>query len=271
MEGLCERIDPTEFLVYLCNICLSLSRVVQHDCALVNEMRAVRDKEARDSTKFREMCDASSFGSSSPDTSMSDTALALQNDYPGNNMREALDKEIYTRLLLCSASASLEYFRSALSQLFSDANFVEGKHSRKSLVRRADNPDVLTINVAPVKGLERTMVKFDEYTCGGSEGQWPVAPQIRDTLRATIEAHDGGAFVNAADAIMSKFGVREGNGRFKNNLMMTKHQPPNVLINLVVCPPDMPPITAEVQIYLREIEELNEHHYYEVREILTSV
>jgi hypothetical protein len=62
---------------------------------------------------------------------MSDTALALQNDCPGCSMREALNKEIYTRLLLCSASASLELFQSALSQLFSDANFLGGRHSIK--------------------------------------------------------------------------------------------------------------------------------------------
>ena len=112
------------------------------------------------------------------------------------------------------------------------------------------------------------MVKFGEYTSQGSEVHWHVAPQIRDTLRATTQAHNGNAFVDAVGAIMPSFGVREGNGRYKNNLMTTKNQPPNVLINVVVCPPDMPPITAEVQIYLREIEEINEHHYYEVREIL---
>ena len=36
-------------------------------------------------------------------------------------------------------------------------------------------------------------------------------------------------------------------------------------MNVVIRPPDMPPITAEIQVYLQEIEELNEHRYYEVR------
>ena len=64
---------------------------------------------------------------------------------------------------------------------------------------------------------------------------------------------------------MTSFSMREGNGRMKNNLMSTKHQPPNLLMNVVICPPDMQPITAEIQLYLQEIEELNEHHYYEVQ------
>ena len=63
---------------------------------------------------------------------------------------------------------------------------------------------------------------------------------------------------------MSAFDVRMGNGRFKNNLMAEKHQPPNLLINIIVRPPGLPSITAEVQIYLCGIEELIEHRYYEV-------
>ena len=85
-------------------------------------------------------------------------------------------------------------------------------------------------------------------------------------LRAKIEAPNGDVFADAADAIMTAFDVRGGNGRFKNNLMTEKHQPPNLLINLILHPPDMPAITAEVQIYLRGIEDLNEHRYYEVRD-----
>ena len=238
-----------------------LVALTQHDCALVNEMRSVRDTEARDSAKFRETCTAESFGSSSADTTMSDAALALQADYPEGSMNDHLDKNIYTRLLLCSAEASGPYFRSALSQLFPDANIQEGRSESPSY-----NPEALTITFAPVKGLERTLVKFDEYSSEGGASQWPVAPQIRDTLRAKIEAPNGDAFSDATDAIVSTFDVREGNGRFKNNLMTEKHQPPNLLLNLVVCPPGgMPPITAEVQIYLRDIEKLVEHRFYEVR------
>ena len=221
-------------------------------------MRAVRDKSQAGSPKFREICDAPSFGSSLADTKMSDAALALQNDFPEGNMREELDKNIYTRLLLASASASEATFRSNLMQLFSDANFQEG-YARS----RTHKPEELTIRIAPVKGLERALVKFDEYAA--EVDQWPVAPQIRDTLRCTIEAPNGDAFADATRAIMTSFDMREGNGRMKNNLMTTKHQPPNLLMNVVIRPPGMSPITAEIQVYLQEIEELNEHRYYEVR------
>ena len=191
---------------------------------------------------------------------MSDEALALQNNYPERNVREYLDKHIYTRLLLCSAEASAEYFRTTLSHLFSGANVQEG-HLKSKL----HDPEALTIVFAPVKGLERTLVKFDEYASEAGANQWPVAPQVRDMLRAKIEAPNGDAFADATDAIVSTFDIREGNGRLKNNLMTEKHQPPNVLVNLVLRPPGMPPITAEVQIYLRDIEQLIEHRYYEVR------
>ena len=237
----------------------------QHDCALVNAMREVRDTEARDSAKFHETCKAPSFGSSSADTAMSDEALALQNNYPEGHMGAFLDKNIYTRLLLFSAEASAGFFRSALSDLFAGANFQEG-HSESPR-----NPEALTITLAPVKGLERVLVKFDEYASESDASQWPITPQIRDTLRAKIEAPSGDAFADATESIMSAFDVREGNGRFKNNLMTEKHQPPNLPINLVLRPPQMPPITAEVQIYLRNVERLIEHRYYEVRRLVPLV
>ena len=207
---------------------------------------------------------------------MSDAALALQNDYPGGNMRETLDKDVYTRLLLCSASASEGYFRSALSHIFPNADFKESRRSSDAFPdfreRHSESPrhkksEGLTISVAPVKGLDRTLVKFEEYASDAGASQWPVTPQIRGTLRAKIVAPNGETFAEATAAIMSTFQVHEGNGRFKNNLMTEKHQPPNLLINVVLRPPGgMPPITAEIQIYLRSTEELDEHHYYEVRQ-----
>ena len=222
-------------------------------------MRDLRDTEAQRSGKFLETCTFASFGSSSADTTMSDAALGLQVDYPKGNMREYLDKNIYTRLLLCSAEASAEYFRTSLSHLFPGANIQEG-HS-ESL---SHDPEVLTIAFAPVKGLERTLVKFDEYASEAGANQWPVTPKIRDTLRAKLTAPDGASFAKATETIMSAFDVREGNGRFKNNLLVEKHQPPNVLMNLVLRPPGQPAITAEVQIYLFKIETMTEHRYYEV-------
>ena len=176
-------------------------------------------------------------------------------------MQEHLARNIFTRLLLCSAEASGPYFRSALSQLFPDANIQEG-HSESP----SHNPEALTITFAPAKGFERTLVKFDEYASEAGANQWPVTPQIRGTLRAKIEAPNGDVFPAATNATIPTFGVREGNGWFKNNLMTTKQQPPNLSMNLVLRPPgSMPPITAKVKIYLRNIEQVTEHRYYEVR------
>ena len=260
MEGGCCRDRPS----FSCLFDLTSSRAwrpSQHDCALVNTMRDCREKEAQDSAKFSETCNLPSFGSSSAaDTNMSYEALSLKNNFP-EEMCGELDRDIFTRLLLHGATASAGYFRTTLTDLFSGANIQEG-HSKSS----SYDPKALTIAFAPVKGLGRTLVKFDEYALEGSKRQWPVTPQIRDTLRAKVEAPNGDLFADATNAIMSIFDVREGNGRLKNNLMAPKHQPPNLLINLVLRPPDRPPIMAEVQIFLREIEQLNEHRYYEVRD-----
>ena len=227
----------------------------KHDTALVNEMRQVRDVEARGSGKFLVVCNIPSFGSSSQaDTSMSPAALALQADYPAEpEILKKIDNHVFTRLLLYNAEATSKHFRTKLGGLFPGANIQEG-HSESP----EHDPDALTVSFAPVKGLERTLVKFDEYQSESSPSQWPVTPQIRDTLRATLEAPNGDVFASAVEALISDFDIREGRGRLKNNLMIEKHQPPNMLINLVVSAPGAPSITAEVQIYLRDIEKLNE-------------
>lgn len=149
-------------------------------------------------------------------------------------MREELDKHIYTRLLLFNANATAAHFRSTLMRLFLGANIKS--EFKKGTSRKAPphNPDALTISLAPVKGLERTLVKFHEYATENDAAQWPITPFIRDSLRAKIEAPDGDSFVNATTAIISTFDVRSGNGRFKNNLRANKHTPPNLLINVVV-------------------------------------
>ena len=242
-------------------------------------MRRIRDDETQNSSKFLELCQTPSFGSASADTEMSASALALQHDYPQrDHIRGELDKQIYPRLLLLAASASSAYFRSALKDVFPDARFQAGhsapvphrtplsaqQSSWRVEDQGADVDERLTICIAPVKALERTLVKFEEYRAETDKSQWPVTPKIRDTLRAKLTAPDGASFAKATETIMSAFDVREGNGRFKNNLLVEKHQPPNVLMNLVLRPPGQPAITAEVQIYLFKIETMTEHRYYEV-------
>ena len=177
-------------------------------------------------------------------------------------MHRELDKHIYTRLLLFTASTQAGYFKSTLMKLFLGANIKQERATRSSSSKH--NPDKLTITFAPVKGFERTLVKFHEYASMSDAAQWPVTPLIRDSLRAKIEAPDGDSFVDALNSIMSTFDVRTGNGRCKNNLRAKEHTPPNILINVVVSRPGMPEITAEVQIFLRAIEEIMEHRHYEV-------
>ena len=227
----------------------------KHDAALVNEMRQLRNAEARGSDNFLVLCEMPSFGSSSEaDTNMSAEALSLQLNYTAEpGILKELDNHVFTRLLRFSAQATLKHFRTALGGLFPGANVQEG-HSESA----DHDPNALTISFAPVKGLERTLVKFDEYRSESVPSKWPVTPQIRDTLRAKLEAPNGDTFASAANALMSAFDIREGRGRLKNNLMIDKHQPPNMLINLVVEAPGLPPITAEVQLYLRDIEKLIE-------------
>ena len=204
---------------------------------------------------------------------MSDTALALQHDFPDEAacVRNELDKQVFLRILLLTAANARSHFRSTLQSLFPGAQIREGGHAPALTPSwSSDNCDSnghhLTIAIAPVKGLARTLAKFEEYerTVGSDGNQWPITPQIRDTLRAKVLAPGGDSFANATKTIMSAFDVRMGNGRFKNNLMAEKHQPPNLLINIIVRPPGLPSITAEVQIYLCGIEELIEHRYYEV-------
>ena len=247
-------------------------RRTQHDCALVNTMRRERDNEAAKSAPFRALCDNASFGTLTADTTMSAEALSLQLNYPNDKgIQLEIDKHVFTRLLRFSAMSASGHFRSKIGNLFPEATFEDrpGDHvnifpddeEAGSELHRRKN---VTIAFATVKGLERTLVKFDEYRAASAKDTWPVTPQIKDTLRCKIEAPDGNSFVRVIESIMAAFDVRLGNGRFKNNLRTTKHQPPNILINIVVCPPGLPSITAEVQIYLMNIQQLIEHRYYEV-------
>ena len=76
------------------------------------------------------------------------------------------------------------------------------------------------------------------------------------------------AFANAWSTLSNGFDIKEGHGRLKNNLWTEVERPPDMLVNVVVEPPDnMPCIVGEVQLHLREILVLKEsslHRMYEV-------
>ena len=96
---------------------------------------------------------------------------------------------------------------------------------------------------------------------------WPFIQLIGDLLRASVILGGFGAFADAWSTLSDGFGVKDGHGRLKNNLWTEAERPPDVLVNVVVEPPGMPPIVGEVQLHLREILVLKEsslHRMYEV-------
>ena len=86
-------------------------------------------------------------------------------------------------------------------------------------------------------------------------------------LRATISCTDGDSLAEALQYVVSTFDVRVGNGRFKNLLGTTRHMPPRIIVNCVVCAPGCRSIMAEIQIHLASIKKIAEwqHRYYVVR------
>lgn len=178
----------------------------KHDCQIVNQMRAVRDQETKGSDEFFKLCNAPSIGSASPDTHMSDEALALERNFPAlPKYRQELDKNIFTRLMTLTADAASASFRSSIKDAFPDATFEEG-HSGVS------DGSNLHVCFGPVKGIERTLVKYDEYAAevkNGDVNNWPVAPHIKDSLRCTIVAPNGEAFASATNTLTREFDVRD--------------------------------------------------------------
>ena len=74
-------------------------------------------------------------------------------------------------------------------------------------------------------------------------------------------------FAEAWSALSAGFDVKDGHGRVKTNLWTSAERPPDVLVNVVIEPPDSMPTVGEVQLHLREILVLKEsslHRMYEV-------
>ena len=67
---------------------------------------------------------------------------------------------------------------------------------------------------------------------------------------ASVVCLDYNAFAEAWSRIREGFHVREGHGRLKNNLF-AEMRPPDLLVNVVVEPPQYFPIIAEVQARCR--------------------
>ena len=123
------------------------------------------------------------------------------------------------------------------------------------------------VMIAQVKNAERVREKVKEATATGGTNMWPFIQLIGDLLRASVILGGFDAFADALTTLSGGFDVEEGHGRLKNNLWTEAERPPDVLVNVVVEPPGMPPIVGEVQLHLREILVLKEsslHRMYEV-------
>ena len=247
------------------NLFIALKALVwAKDCELISQMHTMRDRMKTETSGGRQICGLKSFGS--VEQQMSRSSLALLGDFPEElvtQIKPQLDREVFARLLRLTATASLGAFEGQLRQHFPGAPFVPNP----SLVLPSDR---FAIMLGPIKGVERMLVKWDEYCeeLGGAGNQFPIASQIKDLLRCTVLVRDGDALWDAWERIRDGFDVRAMNGRLKNNMATIKHQPPNMLINVLVRAPGSPVLVGEVQIFLVGVKTLAEsagHRYYEIR------
>lgn len=172
------------------------------------------------------------------------------------------DLEVFVSVLCCMAEAALDTFSSTLRRLFPDARLI------KDVTSMGDNERVCLM-IADVKNPERIREKIKEAAAEHEyePSMWPFVQLIGDLLRASVVARCFDTLADAWSQLEAGFDVRDGHGRLKNNLWTEAERPPDVLINLLVVPPAMPPIVAEVQLHLREILVLKEsalHRLYEV-------
>lgn len=181
------------------------------------------------------------------------------------------DLEVFVSVLCCMAEAALHTFSSTLGTLFPDARLI------KDVTSMGDNERVCLM-IAEVKNPERIREKIKEAAAEHKyePSMWPFVQLIGDLLRASVVARCFDTLADAWSQLEAGFDVRDGHGRLKasareraarllwltalaqNNLWTEAERPPDVLINLLVAPPAMPPIVAEVQLHLREILVLKE-------------
>ena len=170
------------------------------------------------------------------------------------------DLELMVSAMCCVAEAALEHFREKLVALFPKARVIVDVNDMRE-------DETACVMIAPVKGAERVREKIKEAASTGGTNMWPFIQLIGDLLRASVILGGFDAFADAWSTLSSGFDVEEGHGRLKNNLWTEAERPPDMLVNVVVEPPGMPPIVGEVQLHLREILVLKEsslHRMYEV-------
>ena len=173
------------------------------------------------------------------------------------------DLELMVSAMCCVAETALEHFREKLITLFPKARLIVDVNDMR-------DDETACVMIAPVKGAERVREKIKEAASehAGDLNMWPFIQLIGDLLRASVIVGGFDAFANAWSTLSNGFDIKEGHGRLKNNLWTEVERPPDMLVNVVIEPPDnMPSIVGEVQLHLREILVLKEsslHRMYEI-------
>ena len=172
------------------------------------------------------------------------------------------DLELMVSAMCCVAETALEHFREKLVALFPKARLIVDANDMR-------DDETACVVIASVKNAERVREKIKETVSehAGDPNMWPFIQLIGDLLRASVILGDFDAFADAWSTLSGGFDVDAGHGRLKNNLWTEAERPPDMLANVVVEPPGMPPIVGEVQLHLREILVLKEsslHRMYEV-------
>ena len=170
------------------------------------------------------------------------------------------DLELMVSAMCCVAEVALEHFREKLIALFPKARLIVDVNDMRE-------DETACVMIASVKNAERVREKIKEATSTGGANMWPFIQLIGDLLRASVILGGFDAFADAWSTLSGGFDVEQGHGRLKNNLWTEAERPPDVLANVVIEPPGMPPIVGEVQLHLREILVLKEsslHRMYEV-------
>ena len=173
------------------------------------------------------------------------------------------DLELMVSAMCCVAETALEHFREKLITLFPKARVIADVNDMR-------DDETACVMIAPVKNAERVREKIKEAASehAGDPNMWPFIQLIGDLLRASVILGGVDALAGAWSTLSEGFDVKDGHGRLKNNLWTEAERPPDMLVNVVVEPPDnMPSIVGEVQLHLREILVLKEsslHRMYEI-------
>ena len=242
----------------------SIAQRLSSSCIV--QMRAVRDKMCGATSKdaLARLKELKSFGELRQPVpeAYQEAVKAL---VPRTHIQQyalRFDLELMVSAMCCVAEVALDTFHSKLTALFPKARLIV------DVTEMRDN-EVACVMIAAVKNPERVREKIKEAFSKhrGDLNMWPFTQLIGDLLRASVIVGSFDELAEVWPTLSDGFDVKDGRGRLKNNLWSEEERPPDMLVNLLVEPPDMPSIVGEVQLQVREIMVLKEaslHRIYEV-------